>query len=196
MLATMHEAEKFGLSCDVVDDLTGAKLGRAKSGTFRTADVVGLDTMGHVIKTMQDNLAHDPFAAVYRTPDVLTKLVQAGALGQKTGAGFYKKVGKEIQRLDFAKGEYVAGGGKADDIIARMLKEKDPAKRMKTLRESTNPQAQFLCSITLRSTWNRLPTTRATSISPCAGASARVSARSRPGRVPAGHRLRDGSRKI
>jgi 3-hydroxyacyl-CoA dehydrogenase len=54
MLATIHEAEKFGLSCDVVDDLTGAKLGRAKSGTFRTADVVGLDTMGHVIKTMQD----------------------------------------------------------------------------------------------------------------------------------------------
>ena len=147
MLATIHEADKFGLSCDVVDDLTGAKLGRAKSGTFRTADVVGLDTMGHVIKTMQDNLADDPFFAVYRTPEVLTKLVQAGALGQKTGAGFYKKVGKEIQRLDFAKGVYVAGGGKADDIIARILKEKDPAKRMKTLRESKNPQAQFLWAI-------------------------------------------------
>ncbi len=147
MLATMHEAEKFGLSCDVVDDLTGAKLGRAKSGTFRTADVVGLDTMGHVIKTMQDNLADDPFFAVYKTPEVLTKLVQAGALGQKSGAGFYKKVGKEIQRLDFAKGEYVAGGGKADDLIARILKEKDPAKRMKTLRESKNPQAQFLWAI-------------------------------------------------
>jgi len=147
MLATIYEAEKFGLSCDVVDDLTGAKLGRAKSGTFRTADIVGLDTMSHVIKTMQDNLADDPFAAIYRTPDVLTKLVQAGALGQKTGAGFYKKVGKEIQRLDFAKGEYVPGGGKADDIIGRMLKEKDPAKRMKTLRESANPQAQFLWAI-------------------------------------------------
>jgi 3-hydroxyacyl-CoA dehydrogenase len=147
MLATMHEAEKFGLACDVVDDLTGAKLGRAKSGTFRTADIVGLDTMGHVIKTMQDKLADDPFAAVYRTPEVLTKLVQAGALGQKTGAGFYRKVGKEIERLDFAKGEYVAGGAKADDIIARMLKEKDPAKRMKALRESANPQAQFLWAI-------------------------------------------------
>ncbi|MBE0615679.1 MAG: 3-hydroxyacyl-CoA dehydrogenase/enoyl-CoA hydratase family protein [Burkholderiales bacterium] len=147
MLATMHEAEKFGISCDVVDDLTGAKLGRAKSGTFRTADVVGLDTMGHVIKTMQDTLADDPFFAVYKTPEVLTKLVQAGALGQKTGAGFYKKVGKEIQRLDFAKGEYVAGGGKADDLVARILKEKDPAKRMKTLRESKNPQAQFLWAI-------------------------------------------------
>ena len=147
MLATIHEAEKFGLSCDVVDDLTGAKLGRAKSGTFRTADVVGLDTMGHVIKTMQDTLADDPFFVVYRTPEVLTKLVQAGALGQKSGAGFYKKVGKEIQRLDFAKGEYVAGGGKADDLVARILKEKDPAKRMKTLRESKNPQAQFLWAI-------------------------------------------------
>ena len=147
MLAIIHEAEKFGLSVDVVDDLTGAKLGRAKSGTFRTADVVGLDTMGHVIKTMQDNLADDPFFAVYKTPDVLAKLVAAGALGQKAGAGFYKKVGKDIQRLDFASGEYVAGGGKAADIVARILKEKDPVKKFKALRESTNPQAQFLWAI-------------------------------------------------
>ncbi len=147
MMATMHEAAKFGLSCDVVDDLTGAKLGRAKSGTFRTADVVGLDTMGHVIKTMQDTLPDDPFAAIYKTPEVLTKLVTAGALGQKTGAGFYKKVGRDVQRLDFATGQYVAGGGKADDLVVRILKEKDPAKRMKALRESTHPQAQFLWAI-------------------------------------------------
>ncbi len=147
MLATIHEAEKFGLSVDVVDDLTGAKLGRAKSGTFRTADVVGLDTMGHVIKTMQDNLADDPFFAVYKTPDVLAKLVAGGALGQKAGAGFYKKVGKDILRLDFATGEYVAGGGKATDIVGRILKEKDPVKKFKALRESTNPQAQFLWAI-------------------------------------------------
>jgi 3-hydroxyacyl-CoA dehydrogenase len=147
MMATIHEAEKFGLSCDVVDDLTGSKLGRAKSGTFRTADVVGLDTMGHVIKTMQDTLPDDPFAAIYKTPEVLTKLVTAGALGQKTGAGFYKKVGRDVQRLDFATGQYVAGGGKADDLVGRILKEKDPAKRMKALRDSTNPQAQFLWAI-------------------------------------------------
>jgi 3-hydroxyacyl-CoA dehydrogenase len=147
MLATIHEAEKFGLSVDVVDDLTGAKLGRAKSGTFRTADVVGLDTMGHVIKTMQDNLADDPFFGVYKTPSVLAKLVEAGALGQKTGAGFYKKVGKDIKRLDFASGEYVEGGAKAADIIARILKEKDPVKKFKALRESTNPQGQFLWAI-------------------------------------------------
>ena len=147
MLATIHEAERFGLSCDVVDDLTGAKLGRAKSGTFRTADVVGLDTLGHVIKTLEDTLLDDPFAAIYKTPEVLTKLVAAGALGQKTGAGFYRKVGREIQRLDFASGQYVAGGGKADDLLARILKEKHPARRMQALHDSTHPQAQFLWAI-------------------------------------------------
>ncbi|GAA4023116.1 3-hydroxyacyl-CoA dehydrogenase/enoyl-CoA hydratase family protein [Actimicrobium antarcticum] len=147
MLATIHEADKFGLSVDVVDDLTGAKLGRAKSGTFRTADVVGLDTMGHVIRTMQDHLKDDPFYSTYATPPLLEKLIAQGALGQKAGAGFYKKVGKDIQRIDAASGEYVTGGGKADDLVARILKEKDPVKRMKALHDSTNPQAQFLWAI-------------------------------------------------
>ncbi|MFL9924818.1 3-hydroxyacyl-CoA dehydrogenase/enoyl-CoA hydratase family protein [Herbaspirillum lusitanum] len=147
ILATVIEAEKYGLSVDVVDDLTGAKLGRAKSGTFRTADVVGLDTMGHVIKTMQDNLKDDPFFSSYATPPLLAKLVEQGALGQKSGAGFYKKVGKDILRIDPAKGDYVPGGGKADEIIGRILKEKDPVKRMKALHDSTNPQGQFLWAI-------------------------------------------------
>jgi len=146
MLATMKEAQTFGLTVDVVDDLTGKKLGRASSGTFRTADVVGLDTMSHVIKTLQDNLADDPFFPSYATPPVLSQLIDKGALGQKSGAGFYKKVGKDIQRLDFAKGEYVAGGGKADEIVARMLK-KPAAERLKLLHDSSNPQAQFLWAI-------------------------------------------------
>ena len=146
MLATMKEAETFGLSYDVVDDLTGKKLGRASSGTFRTADVVGLDTMAHVIKTLQDNLKDDPFFPMYATPAVLQKLLDAGALGQKTGAGFYKKVGKDILRFDPATGEYVAGGGKADEVVARMLK-KPPAERLKLLHDSKNPQAQFLWAI-------------------------------------------------
>ncbi len=147
MLATMHEAEKFGLSYDLVDDLTGAKLGRAKSGTFRTADVVGLDTMGHVIRTMTDKLPDDPFAALYQQPAVLQKLIATGRLGQKTGAGFYKKAGKDILRYDAAKDDYVASGAKVDELIARILKEKDPAKRMQALHDSTHPQAQFLWAI-------------------------------------------------
>ena len=147
ILATMVEAGKYGLSFDVVDDLTGAKLGRAKSGTFRTADVVGLDTMGHVIKTMQDNLKDDPFYAVYETPTALKGRIDAGALGQKSGAGFYKKVGKDILQLDAKKGDYVPAGGKADEVVARILKKKEPAERLKLLRESSHPQAQFLWAI-------------------------------------------------
>ena len=151
MMATMKEAQTFGLSYDVVDDLTGKKLGRASSGTFRTADVVGLDTMAHVIRTLQDNLgagkrAPDPFEASYATPAVLASLIEKGALGQKSGAGFFKKVGKDILRLDPDKGDYVAAGGKADPMVERMLK-KPAAERLKLLRESTHPQAQFLWAI-------------------------------------------------
>jgi len=151
MLATMKEAETYGLSFDVVDDLTGKKLGRASSGTFRTADVVGLDTMAHVIKTLQDNLGDgkatpDPFFPIYATPPVLKALIEKGALGQKTGAGFFKKVGKDILRLDPTKADYVPAGGKAEAIVERMLK-KPAAERLKLLRESTNPQAQFLWAI-------------------------------------------------
>lgn len=146
MLATIQEAENYGLSYDVVDDLTGKKMGRASSGTFRTADVVGLDTMAHVIKTLQDNLADDPFFPSYATPPVLKALIEKGALGQKTGAGFYKKVGKDILRLDPAKGDYVPAGGKAEAIVERMLK-KPAAERLRLLRESSNPQAQFVWAI-------------------------------------------------
>ena len=151
MLATMKQAQNFGLPFDVVDDLTGKKLGRASSGTFRTADVVGLDTMAHVIRTMQDNLgtgkaAEDPFEALYETPAVLAGLLAQGALGQKTGAGFFKKVGKDVLRLDPATGGYVSAGGKAEPLVERMLK-KPPAERLKLLHDSTHPQAQFLWAL-------------------------------------------------
>jgi 3-hydroxyacyl-CoA dehydrogenase len=149
MLATIKEAEKYGIPYDVVDDLTGTKLGRAKSATFRTADVVGLDTMAHVIKTMQDTLpaSIDPFAAHFATPPVLKALVDKGALGQKAGAGFYRKEGKAIKVLDPRKAEYVDSTGKADELVARILKKKDAAERLKLLRETDHPQAKFLWAI-------------------------------------------------
>jgi 3-hydroxyacyl-CoA dehydrogenase len=148
MLGVMKQVENFGLTYDVVDDLTGKKLGRASSGTFRTADVVGLDTMGHVIKTLQDNLseATDPFYGNFATPAVLKGLLEAGALGQKTGAGFYKKVGRDILRFDADKKEYVAGGEKADEVYGRMLK-KPAAERLKLLRNAEGKQGQFLWAI-------------------------------------------------
>jgi 3-hydroxyacyl-CoA dehydrogenase len=148
MLATMREVEKFGLTFDIVDDLTGKKMGRASSGTFRTADVVGLDTMAHVIKTLQDTLSAetDPFYASFGTPEVLKKLLELGNLGQKTKAGFYKKAGRDILRFDLKSGEYVPGGQKADEVYGRMLK-KPAAERLKLLRNATGPQGQFLWSI-------------------------------------------------
>ena len=152
ILATMKEAENFGLSYDVVDDLTGKKLGRASSGTFRTADVVGLDTMAHVIKTLQDNLGDgpgktpDPFTDMYGTPAVLARLLESKSLGQKTGAGFYKKVGRDILRLDPESMEYVAGGAKADDVVGRMLK-KPAGERLGLLRNAEGAEARFLWAI-------------------------------------------------
>ncbi len=148
MLATMKEVENFGLTYDVVDDLTGKKLGRASSGTFRTADVVGLDTMAHVIKTLQDNLTEqtDPFYASFGTPDVLKTLLEMGNLGQKAKAGFYKKVGRDVLRFDLASKEYVPGGQKADEVYGRMLK-KPAGERLKLLRESEGPQGQFLWAV-------------------------------------------------
>jgi 3-hydroxyacyl-CoA dehydrogenase len=148
MLGTMREVEKFGLTFDVVDDLTGKKLGRASSGTFRTADVVGLDTMAHVIKTLQDTLSAetDPFYGSFGTPPVLSKLLELGNLGQKSKAGFYKKVGRDILRFELESGEYVPGGQKADEVYGRMLK-KPAGERLKLLRESTGAQGQFLWSI-------------------------------------------------
>ncbi|SIR43619.1 3-hydroxyacyl-CoA dehydrogenase/enoyl-CoA hydratase family protein [Pseudacidovorax sp. RU35E] len=148
MLATMKEVEKFGLSFDVVDDLTGKRLGRASSGTFRTADVVGLDTMAHVVKTLQDNLseATDPFYPNFATPPVLAKLIELGRLGQKTKGGFYKKAGRDILRFDLESGDYVPAGQKADEVYGRMLK-KPAGERLKLLRESEGPQGQFLWAI-------------------------------------------------
>jgi 3-hydroxyacyl-CoA dehydrogenase len=152
MLATMKQVENFGLTYDVVDDLTGKKLGRASSGTFRTADVVGLDTMAHVIKTLQDNLdaQSDPFYDNFATPPVLSRLLEMKNLGQKTGAGFYKKVGRDILRYDATaadgKGDYVPSGAKADEVVARMLK-KPAGERLKLLRHAEGAEPRFLWAI-------------------------------------------------
>ena len=148
MLSTIKQAENFGLSYDVVDDLTGKKLGRASSGTFRTADVVGLDTMAHVVKTLQDNLSleTDPFYGNFGTPPVLAKLIALGNLGQKTKAGFFKKVGRDILQFELGSEDYVPAGGKADEVYGRMLK-KPAAERLKLLRNAEGKEGQFLWAI-------------------------------------------------
>ncbi|GHA74210.1 3-hydroxyacyl-CoA dehydrogenase/enoyl-CoA hydratase family protein [Cognatilysobacter bugurensis] len=144
MLAAMHHTQQFDLGFDTVDALTGPAIGRPKSATYRTADVVGLDTMIHVIKTMADTLPNDPWHAHFKAPAWLSGLVEKGALGQKSGAGFYTKRGKEILVLDREARDYRPSAGELDTEVAAMLKERDPAKKFAALRGSQHPQAQFL----------------------------------------------------
>ncbi|HRD73219.1 MAG TPA: 3-hydroxyacyl-CoA dehydrogenase family protein, partial [Aquimonas sp.] len=105
MISTFHHTARLGLGLDVVDTLTGPAIGRPKSGTYRLGDVVGLDTLGHVIRTLTNYLPDDPWHPHYAVPAALTALVEKGALGQKSGAGFYRKQGKDILVLDIATGE-------------------------------------------------------------------------------------------
>ncbi|MBS0566553.1 MAG: enoyl-CoA hydratase/isomerase family protein, partial [Proteobacteria bacterium] len=147
ILSTIHHTDQFKLGYDVVDALTGPAIGHPKSATYRTADVVGLDTLGHVIGTMDGTLPNDPWRDYFKTPPVLAALVAKGALGQKTGAGFFRKAGKDILVLDPAKADYVAQTGKVSDEVATILKLKNPAEKFAKLRASSDPQAQFLWAV-------------------------------------------------
>ena len=144
MLAAMHHTAQFELGFDTVDALTGPAIGRPKSATYRTADVVGLDTMAHVIKTMADTLPDDPWHAHFKSPDWLSALVAKGALGQKTGAGVYRKAGQDILVLDLAKQGYRPSEQKASEEVGTILAIKNPAEQFAKLRASSDPQAQFL----------------------------------------------------
>ncbi|MPZ41924.1 MAG: 3-hydroxyacyl-CoA dehydrogenase [Betaproteobacteria bacterium] len=147
MLATLHHAEGLQLGFDVVDDLTGTRVGRPKSATFRTADVVGLDTFAHVVGTMAEALPDDPWHRYYTLPQWLQDLIASGALGQKTRRGVYQKVGDEIRVLDPQHKDYRPSTGKADEAVVEILKLSDDTQKFKQLRESSHPQAQFLWCI-------------------------------------------------
>ncbi len=147
ILAVMHHTQAFGLGFDEVDALTGPKIGRPKSATYRTADVVGLDTLAHVVKTMQDTLPDDPWHAHFNVPLWLKALIEKGALGQKTRCGIFRKQGKEIQVLDLAKQDYRSSGGEIAEEVAAILKIRHPAEKFAALRACTHPQAQFLWAI-------------------------------------------------
>ena len=144
ILSLIHHTHAYGLGFDEVDALTGPLLGRPKSATYRTSDVVGLDTMAHVIKTMADTLPDDPWHSYFASPAWLQALIGKGALGQKTGAGIFRKVGKDIVVLDLEKQDYRIADRAAAPEVVEILKLKNPAEKFAKLRESSHPQAQFL----------------------------------------------------
>ncbi len=147
ILSTMHHTQQFGLGFDEADALTGPLLGRPKSATYRTADVVGLDTMAHVIKTMADTLPEDPWHSYFDAPAWHKALIEKGALGQKTGAGIFRKIGKDIVVLDLEKQDYRPADRKAADEVVEILKTKNPVEKFAKLRASAHPQAQFIWAV-------------------------------------------------
>ena len=147
ILATIHHTREAGLGFDEVDALTGPLVGRPKSATYRTSDVVGLDTMAHVIRTMADTLPDDPWHRYFQAPDWLQALIGKGALGQKAGAGIFRKVGKDIHVLDLGQQDYRPADRKAADEVVEILKTRNPAEKFAKLRESQHPQARFLWAV-------------------------------------------------
>ncbi len=113
MMAIMNAMEKLQLSIDEIDALTGPVVGRPKSATFRTADVVGIDTLVKVAKGVADNCPDDEAKEMFNIPAWLNKMVENNWLGDKTGQGFFKKTKsdsgeKEILTLNLQTMEYGA----------------------------------------------------------------------------------------
>jgi 3-hydroxyacyl-CoA dehydrogenase len=106
LMRTLAEAVKEGYTVEEVDAVFGPATGRPKSAVFRTADVVGLDTLMHVTRHCAEALTGDERREVFVPPPLLTQLVDRKWLGAKTKQGFYKKVGNDILQLDLATLEY------------------------------------------------------------------------------------------
>ncbi|MCC2625546.1 MAG: 3-hydroxyacyl-CoA dehydrogenase [Burkholderiales bacterium] len=143
MLVTCIHSEKYNIPLEVVDQLTGKNLGRPKSATFRTADVVGLDIFAHASKTMLDN-CKDGWEACYKLPVWMEKLMVTGALGQKTKAGVYKKDKDGIKVTDLETGAYRLADKKADPKVLEILRIKNWSEKFEALKASDLPEAKFL----------------------------------------------------
>lgn len=148
IVSTMYHGAQFGIPFETIDALTGVLIGRPKSATFRTADVVGLDTLAHTITTMKNGLPDDPWHEFFEHPEWMTALIEKGALGQKTRAGVYMKKGRDILVLDTQSGEYRPQNAEIDPQVMEIMKKGNPKDRLTALHAlKDSPQAQFLWSI-------------------------------------------------
>jgi 3-hydroxyacyl-CoA dehydrogenase len=148
ILAVMYHAEKYVIGFADADALTGKVIEHPTTGTFRTADMIGLDTLANVMDFQHETLPNDPWRAYYRAPGWFAELVAKGALGLKTKGGIYRKVGKDIQVLDLATRDYKPSVQNVSKEVTAIFQIKDPAERFAKLRASKDPQAQFLWACT------------------------------------------------
>ncbi len=138
MLMVMRRMEELGLSIDEADTLTGPLLGRAKSATFRTADITGLDVLTHVTSGLVETTGED-----FTMPPWVGRLVSEKSLGEKTGAGFYRRVGKSIETLDWRSGAYIAQQ-RLDTPEIRALAKLPLADRLRGARSLPGAHGEFV----------------------------------------------------
>jgi 3-hydroxyacyl-CoA dehydrogenase len=147
-----HTVAKMGLTVEEIDKLTGPAMGRPKSATFRTCDVVGLDTLVHVANGVKDNCPTDERLEVFETPSFVSKMVENNWLGSKTGQGFYKKGtgadGKsEIFVLDLDTLEYRSQNKVKFATLELAKQESDLGKRTKILFSGKDKAGDFYRSV-------------------------------------------------
>jgi 3-hydroxyacyl-CoA dehydrogenase len=155
MFAAMRGQMESELTIDEVDALTGPLLGRAKSATFRTADITGLDVLQHVAKGLSASTGED-----FSMPAWAEKLIASGRLGDKTGGGFYKKVGKDITTLDWHTLDYVPQQRVDDPALAALQKE-PLEKRLPMAAKLPGKYGEFVRNYLLRMSHYVLQTTPA-----------------------------------
>ena len=147
IMSLFHAVQELDLSVKEVDKLTGPVLGRPKSATFRTCDVVGLDTLVHVANGLSDNCPNDEEHALFSLPDYISKMVENNWLGSKTGQGFYKKVKKdgksEILSLNLKTLEYEVPERVKFPTLEMVKSVDDLKKRVKMLVMGMDKASQF-----------------------------------------------------
>ncbi|MGL2964250.1 3-hydroxyacyl-CoA dehydrogenase NAD-binding domain-containing protein [Flavobacterium sp. RSB2_4_14] len=138
-----HLVKEMGLTIEEVDKLTGPVIGRPKSATFRTVDVVGLDTLVHVANGLYEGCPNDEAHELFKLPDFINKMMENKWLGSKTGQGFYKKVDKDILSLDLNTLEY-RPAKKASFATLELTKTIDkPIDRFKVLVKGIDKAGDF-----------------------------------------------------
>ncbi|MEY4278383.1 MAG: hypothetical protein RL377_387 [Bacteroidota bacterium] len=148
MMSVIHIMEKLELNIDEIESLTGPIMGRPKSATFRTADVVGIDTLVKVAKGVAENCPNDEAAAIFALPSWLEKMVAENWLGDKTGQGFFKKVktaaSKEILTLNLKTFEYEPRNKPKFASIAAAKPVENLADRIKVLYAGKDKGGEFV----------------------------------------------------
>lgn len=147
-LKNVHLMVELGLEIDEVDELTGPLMGRPRSATFRTTDIVGLDTAMNVAANSHRNLPNDEEREVYHPPPFMTEMVKRGWLGEKTGGGFYKRKDGAILTLDYRTFEYRPRKKLTTPALEAARTITDPGKRAVALMAMNDTYGEFLRRLT------------------------------------------------